>query len=216
MPSELYMLARKLDHISEQNRASRDFTLRSLEAALAEVIACFPVYRSYIGPNQASIDDEDRRLITNSIAVAKRHNPATDVSVFDFIGSFCCSRTLRAQPKSSGQSVANLSCGSSNSQDRWLPKASKIRRSIAITRLSLFVRLAVIRHALGFHPESISCTQQRAPLEMAGYIACNINSRHETQRGYSREDQCALRNTVAVVSRDSSMGVVQLRKETPH
>jgi (1->4)-alpha-D-glucan 1-alpha-D-glucosylmutase len=87
MPSELYMLARKLDHISEQHRASRDFTLRSLEAALAEVIACFPVYRSYIRPNQASVDDEDRRLITNSIATAKRHNPATDVSVFDFIGS---------------------------------------------------------------------------------------------------------------------------------
>ncbi len=52
MPSELYMLARRLDHISEQHRASRDFTLRSLEAALAEVIACFPVYRSYIRPDQ--------------------------------------------------------------------------------------------------------------------------------------------------------------------
>ena len=87
MPSELYMLARKLDHISEQHRASRDFTLRSLEAALAEVIACFPVYRSYIRPDQESIDDEDRRLITNSIAAAKRHNPAIDVSLFDFIGS---------------------------------------------------------------------------------------------------------------------------------
>ena len=54
MPSELYMLARRLDHISEQHRASRDFTLRSLEAALAEVIACFPVYRSYIRPDRVS------------------------------------------------------------------------------------------------------------------------------------------------------------------
>src|SRR5262249_23673559 len=48
MAGELHVLALRLDRISEQHRWSRDFTLKSLETALAEVIACFPVYRTYI------------------------------------------------------------------------------------------------------------------------------------------------------------------------
>jgi len=48
MAGELHVLARRLDRISEQHRSSRDFTLKSLEAALAEVIACFPIYRTYV------------------------------------------------------------------------------------------------------------------------------------------------------------------------
>ncbi len=42
MSSELNVLARKLDHISEQHRWSRDFTLESLRDALREVLATFP------------------------------------------------------------------------------------------------------------------------------------------------------------------------------
>ena len=48
MSGEQNVLARKLDQISEQHRWSRDFTLNSLGRVLAEVIACFPVYRSYV------------------------------------------------------------------------------------------------------------------------------------------------------------------------
>ena len=48
LSSELHMLAHQLDRLSEKNRWSRDFTLNSLRHALREIIACFPVYRSYI------------------------------------------------------------------------------------------------------------------------------------------------------------------------
>ena len=48
MSSELYVLARHLDRLSEQHRWSRDFTQSSLHLALGEVIACFPVYRTYV------------------------------------------------------------------------------------------------------------------------------------------------------------------------
>ena len=58
MSSELYVLARRLDRISEQHRWSRDFTQNSLHLALAEVIACFPVYRTYV---QATVDRGQRR-----------------------------------------------------------------------------------------------------------------------------------------------------------
>jgi (1->4)-alpha-D-glucan 1-alpha-D-glucosylmutase len=87
MSSELHMLARRLDRISEQGRYTRDFTLNSLQHALAEVIACFPVYRSYIRPYDEEVGEEDRRYIARAIRNAKRRNPAVSASIFDFIES---------------------------------------------------------------------------------------------------------------------------------
>ena len=46
------MLARQLNRVSEHDRRSRDFTLNDLRRALREVIACFPVYRTYLRPGE--------------------------------------------------------------------------------------------------------------------------------------------------------------------
>ena len=87
MSSELNVLVRKLDHISEQHRWSRDFTLENLRDALREVLAAFPVYRTYVASNQTEVDPQDRRQVTNAIREAKWRNPAISESVFDFIQS---------------------------------------------------------------------------------------------------------------------------------
>ena len=58
MASEISVLGRRLDRISEQHRASRDFTTRSLTTALREIIASFPVYRTYI--DASGVTDQDR------------------------------------------------------------------------------------------------------------------------------------------------------------
>lgn len=87
MSSELHVLARHLDLISEQHRISRDFTQESLRVALRDVIACFPVYRSYIQAEEGIIHDEDRQYIVSAISRAKRLNPAINASIFDFIQS---------------------------------------------------------------------------------------------------------------------------------
>jgi (1->4)-alpha-D-glucan 1-alpha-D-glucosylmutase len=87
MSSELNVLSRRLDRISEQHRRSRDFTLESLRDALREVIACFPVYRTYIRSDTHRPDEQDERYIRNAIQAAKRRNPAISESVFNFIQS---------------------------------------------------------------------------------------------------------------------------------
>jgi (1->4)-alpha-D-glucan 1-alpha-D-glucosylmutase len=87
MSSELHVLARKLDRISEQHRYSRDFTFNSLEDALREVIACFPVYRSYIRARQGKVAGDDRHYILNAVRSARRRNPAISSSIFEFIAS---------------------------------------------------------------------------------------------------------------------------------
>ncbi len=87
MSSELNVMARELDRISEQHRWSRDFTLESLHSALLETIACFPVYRTYLRNDDTAPDVQDERQINAAIDYAKRRNPSISESVFDFLGS---------------------------------------------------------------------------------------------------------------------------------
>ena len=87
MSSELNVLARMLDRVSEQHRWSRDFTLASLRDALRDVVSCFPIYRTYTTRDAVSADPEDEHYIRLAISLAKRRNPAMSASVFDFIQS---------------------------------------------------------------------------------------------------------------------------------
>jgi (1->4)-alpha-D-glucan 1-alpha-D-glucosylmutase len=83
LSSELHMLAHQLDQLSEKNRWSRDFTLNSLRHALREIIACFPVYRSYIA--EGTTRPRDNLYVETAVILAKRRNPAISASLFDFV-----------------------------------------------------------------------------------------------------------------------------------
>ncbi len=85
MSSDLNVLGHALDRLAERNRYSRDFTLNSLTHALREVIACFPVYRTYIHGQGPEVALQDRACVEVAVAFAKRRNPTTNVSVFDFV-----------------------------------------------------------------------------------------------------------------------------------
>jgi (1->4)-alpha-D-glucan 1-alpha-D-glucosylmutase len=82
MASELTVLAHMLNRISESNRRSRDFTLNSLRDALVEVVACFPIYRTYVDAQGWAPDD--RAALERAIVRARRRNPAMDATIFDF------------------------------------------------------------------------------------------------------------------------------------
>ena len=83
LAGELEMLAVELDRISEENWNTRDFTLASLKAAIREVAACFPVYRTYIAERGPSL--EDRRDIDWAVALARKRNQSLETTIFDFI-----------------------------------------------------------------------------------------------------------------------------------
>lgn len=87
MSSELHILSKNLEEICEQNRCSRDFTPETLRCALRDIIAYFPLYRSYLRPGVENPWDEDRRSIMKAILMAKWRNRVNDLSVFDFIQS---------------------------------------------------------------------------------------------------------------------------------
>lgn len=83
MGGELNVLANLLSKIANANPKTRDYTLNALREALSEVIACFPVYRTYI--NSQSISKKDSQYINWAIEQGKQHSRAADKTVFDFI-----------------------------------------------------------------------------------------------------------------------------------
>ena len=90
LASELAVLSRRLLRISEgfadetgHARRSHDFTINGLRDALSEVVAFFPVYRTYITPGNVS--ETDRRHVEWAVARARKHSAAADKGVFDFL-----------------------------------------------------------------------------------------------------------------------------------
>ncbi len=104
MSSELHVLARQLDRLAQKNRGSRDFTLNSLRHALREVIALFPVYRSYI--SDEGVRPADRGYVRTAVARARRRNPAISASIFEFVQAML----LLQYPESANEADRHEQC----------------------------------------------------------------------------------------------------------
>jgi 4-alpha-glucanotransferase/(1->4)-alpha-D-glucan 1-alpha-D-glucosylmutase len=83
LASELNVLANLLSRIALASRYTCDFTLNSLRSVLGEIIASFPVYRTYV--NGPEVSEEDRRYVEKAVVAAKKRSSAADLSVFDFV-----------------------------------------------------------------------------------------------------------------------------------
>lgn len=83
LSSDLNMLANRLNRISETDPKTRDFTLNGLRHALMEIVACFPVYRTYI--SHEGVSEEDRKYIEWAVTLAKKRSPNMEKSLYDFI-----------------------------------------------------------------------------------------------------------------------------------
>lgn len=82
MASELAVLADELAAIARSHWSSRDFTRQGLLEALREVVAHFPVYRTYVTARRVS--DQDRRYIGWAVAQARKA-AAGEASIYDFL-----------------------------------------------------------------------------------------------------------------------------------
>ncbi len=85
LASEVNVLTNLLNKISERDRYYRDLTLYSLRGAIREVIACFPVYRTYVTRQQEQPSKQDQANIEAAVKQAKKRNPAQDTTAFDFL-----------------------------------------------------------------------------------------------------------------------------------
>jgi (1->4)-alpha-D-glucan 1-alpha-D-glucosylmutase len=85
LASEMNVLAHRFHRLSMNDWRTRDFTLRSMLTALEEVVAAFPVYRTYVSEEGAGPDDH--RYIEWAIGLAKKRWATADTTILDFIHS---------------------------------------------------------------------------------------------------------------------------------
>ncbi|ANQ84986.1 putative bifunctional 4-alpha-glucanotransferase/malto-oligosyltrehalose synthase [Azoarcus olearius] len=97
LPGELGSLAYMLYDIAQHDRRTRDFTRSRLRGALAEVIAAFPVYRSYIGPR--GVGEDDRRYVERAVEAAVARGLAGDASVLHFVREVLLSAPIEPRPE---------------------------------------------------------------------------------------------------------------------
>ena len=179
MSGDINSLGHQLNRFSERNRHFRDFTLHILISTLKEVIACFPVYRTYVTQNQP-ITDHDRRYITQAVECAKRRAPGVTSLVFDFIQRILLQQTTDDSPESREESARF----SGKFQQITSPVAAK---GIEDTALYIYNRLLSLNEVgsdptrFGLPPaavhEWLRDRQRQWP------AALSATSTHDTKRG---------------------------------
>lgn len=85
LSSEFQVLVQAINRLSEAERRSRDFTLASIGRVLREVVACFPVYRTYV--SRGGTTEADAQAVDRAISEARWRNPAMESTIFDFVRS---------------------------------------------------------------------------------------------------------------------------------
>ena len=82
LQSEVNVLASDIHQLAKQSRATRDYTLPGISEALVNIIAHFPVYRTYIADK--GCDGDDRRDLDWAFSQARKASTG-ETSIYDFI-----------------------------------------------------------------------------------------------------------------------------------
>jgi (1->4)-alpha-D-glucan 1-alpha-D-glucosylmutase len=85
LSSDLAQLGRQLVRLAETHWVWRDYTYKACTEALADIIACFPVYRTYVGLSEQQVGDRDRLVIEAAVAEAQRQHPTSRAELFDML-----------------------------------------------------------------------------------------------------------------------------------
>lgn len=108
MAGELNTIARELARLARQNPRTADFTQNLLRRAVKQVVACFPVYRTYLD-DSGELDAADQRDLAWALSKARRHETEIDPSVFGFLEQVLTG-ALRRQTRSGFSHAALLRC----------------------------------------------------------------------------------------------------------
>src|SRR5205085_3308074 len=83
--SDLNRLTQLFLDVAEGHRRYRDFTRDELHTALRAVIACMPVYRTYVRAEAGAVERDDERYVRHAAVAARDQRPEGDPGVFDFL-----------------------------------------------------------------------------------------------------------------------------------
>lgn len=84
--SDVNRLTHLLLQVCERHRRHRDYTRHQIHEALCEVVACFPVYRTYARAGSTFLDAACVGYIITAVERARRARPELGNDLFDFLG----------------------------------------------------------------------------------------------------------------------------------
>jgi (1->4)-alpha-D-glucan 1-alpha-D-glucosylmutase len=84
--SDVNRLTALLMEVCARHRRHSDYTRADLHAAVAELIADFPVYRTYVRAPQGPVSAADARRIGEAVETARARRPDLDPELFGFLG----------------------------------------------------------------------------------------------------------------------------------
>jgi (1->4)-alpha-D-glucan 1-alpha-D-glucosylmutase len=93
LSSDLTSLARLLHRALGSYESSTPPTFEQIKECLLEIIACFPVYRTYI--RSMEVTSEDRNHVLSALHFAKKRNTQLPGSLFDLIASAILMENLK-------------------------------------------------------------------------------------------------------------------------
>jgi len=96
--SDVNRLTALFVEICERFRRHRDYTRHELHEVLREVIACFPIYRTYVQADTGRVSDDDTHSIDEAVERAKGNRPDLDGALFDFLRDLLLLR-IRGAPE---------------------------------------------------------------------------------------------------------------------
>lgn len=204
MSGDINSLGHQLNQYSERNRHFRDFTLYSLISTLKEVIACFPVYRTYVTETDP-VDKHDGRYIREAVQEAKRRAPSVAAVVFDFI-----ERLLT-------KGLAATASGDCEARARFIGKFQQITSPVAAkgiedTALYVYNRLVSLNEVgsdptqFGFEPSAVHAWMSTRNARWPS--ALSATSTHDTKRG---EDVRARLNVLSEMPGAWKSGIARWR-----
>ena len=179
MSGDINSLGHQLNRFSERNRHFRDFTLYGLISTLKEVIASFPVYRTYITATEP-VSDHDRRYIAEAVRSARLRAPTVSGLMFDFVEALLLKLTTVTTPDECEERA------------RFIGKLQQITSPVAAkgsedTALYIYNRLVSLNEVgsdpmqFGLEPAAVHdwmiARQRRSP------AAFSATSTHDTKRG---------------------------------
>ena len=148
LASELNTLATRLFRIARADRRTRDYTFHTLRHSLAEVAACFPVYRTYIVDKPSP---QDKRFIEWAVARAAQRSDAAEPAGFGFVRDALLGR---APPGASDALAAQVLAFAASFQQFSAPVAAKGVEDTALYNYNRLVSL----NEVGGDPDAFGIT----------------------------------------------------------
>ncbi len=181
MASEVNVLARDAARVARQNPRTADFTHGLLRTALRELIAGFPVYRTYVDA-AGRCTKTDLEHLGEALAAAHRYAAELDPSVFTFLARLLTGKLVEA-PRSGFSRTAVLRCAMKVQQLSG-PIMAKGLEDTAFYRYNRFIAL----NEVGGQPQGVGSTVERfhaANLERARRWPHGLSATatHDTKRG---------------------------------